>query len=880
MKSYRLNPKDNTDDGRRFTRSELTEMSTYKLKNICHKYKIIKATQNEYERDQLINIILKYRGVRKPNLIDEKKEGGLERVQELLIDSYKEKKDHLENIKVPAKITIYKEVGINKEDSYKVYIKNNIKESNVLLINGNNYLCGIFNLKKDNEKDEGLYYLYANKDNLRLSNLDNKNYYFLFVEKNESDYLYKTYYQEEELPPLKLSYYQLPIIDFEIKELEETKTVLCIDFGTSNTTAGAYLDSNYISNPSHNDILNKKIKINDINFVKFPYATSREEKWIEIMPSIVYVVDCKDKENIKYLFGYEARDRMKKNDYSSNASTYQGIKRWVNTYHEELEVCDEAGNIAHVKKGDILQAYMKYVIEIAEHSFKCRFKNIHISSPVKMKEQFITMFNEIMEDYNIEDENVLDEGISVLYNTIASLIEKRKFLNGQEYKALVIDCGGGTTDLSSCTFRIKEGNISYKVDIVTGFENGDTNFGGNNITYRIMQFMKITFAHYYQNNGGIIDIDDLISYPAVDIFRLVDRVGIKEIYKDLDRRYRQVEDIIPTRYKEYENKTSSEYQKVKNNFYFLWEIAENMKKQFFKKTNIIRNKFDSVDLDSVDSDLHITSLNKWNLSIEDNGEMKKVNEFPDVVFNIKEISKLIKADIYEIVRKFLENFYQSGELMNYSIIKLTGQSCKIDIFKEALKEFVPGRSIEFKRRGEDEGQSLELKLACLRGVIKYMKSKKMGDIEVEIKNAAPVVPYSLSAMTFTGEEMEIIKREDRTNQARGHISKPLSTEKIIFYLRSNEGLLEKEYVYENDIGLYTSVDVDKIINKYEGKIFQEDTDIINNGEIKFFVYTDEKSWGFFVLPIARIDDKLHVGEKRYYAFEDDLSKLDFFDGLK
>lgn len=879
MRSYRLNPGAKKNDGRRFDRNELNEMSTYKLRNICHKYRIISAFQKEYDREKLIQIILKYRGIKKPSLIDKRKNGGLERIQELLLHNSKTKLSHMEKIKLPAKITIYQEVGINKEDQYKVIVENDIEESNVLLINGENYLCGIFNLKKDSE-GKNVYYLSANKGNLRLTNIDNKNYSFLFFRKNESEYIYKNYYQEKELPPINLYYYKVPLIDFEIKKLEKTKSVLCIDFGTSNTTAGAYLDSNFVSSPSHNDILNNKIKINDINFVKFPYTTSKDEKWIEIMPSTVYIVNCKDSEDIKYLFGYEAQDRMKKNDYSSNASTFHGIKRWVNTYQQEEEIYDEDGNIAIVKRGDIIKAFIDYVIEIAEHSFKCKFKNIHISSPVKMKAQFVSMFNDIMTEYNIENKNVLDEGISVLYNTIANLIESRKFYDGQEYKALVIDCGGGTTDLSSCSFSIEEGDISYRVSIETGFENGDTNFGGNNITYRIMQYMKIVFAHYYKNNGEIIDIDKLISIPAVDIFRVVDEVGVSKIYKNLDEKYAAVEGIIPTEYKKYENKTSAEYQRVKNNFYFLWEISENMKKQFFKKTNIIRNKFDSTDLNKVDSDLHITSLNKWNLSIMNEEGLNKIHKFPDVVFNIKEISKLIKADIYEIVRKFLEKFYESRELMNYSIIKLTGQSCKIDIFKEALKEFVPGRSIEFKQKGDDRGQSLELKLACLRGVIKFMKSKKLGDIEVSIKNSAPIVPYSLTAKTFTGEDKVVIYSQQRTNQAKGSISKPISTEKIKFYLKSNEGKLEKEYIYDNNLKDYNFSEVDKIIAEYKNKIVQEDTDNIRNGEIKFFVYTDEKSWGFYVLPIGRMEDKLHVGKKEYFAFEDDLSKLDFFDGLK
>lgn len=44
----------------------------------------------------------------------------------------------------------------------------------------------------------------------------------------------------------------------------------------------------------------------------------------------------------------------------------------------------------------------------------------------------------------------------------------------------------------------------------------------------------------------------------------------------------------------------------------------------------------------------------------------------------------------------------------YSIIKLTGQSCKIDIFRDTLKEFVPGETIKFKRKSGDLTDDFEL----------------------------------------------------------------------------------------------------------------------------------------------------------------------------
>ncbi len=82
---------------------------------------------------------------------------------------------------------------------------------------------------------------------------------------------------------------------------------------------------------------------------------------------------------------------------------------------------------------------------------------------------------------------MLDEGVAVLYNSISELISEGRYKNGQELRALIIDCGGGTTDLSSCRFSIFNQRVSYQIQIKTAYENGDTDFGGNNLTYLIME---------------------------------------------------------------------------------------------------------------------------------------------------------------------------------------------------------------------------------------------------------------------------------------------------------------------------------------------------------------------------------------------------------
>lgn len=876
----------------RYTREELTEMTTFQLRNICYRERLVEGLSQRLDREETIRIILKYLGAEEHLLIGPRCEGGIERVQTAMRKYMQAPLQGDGGIRVPARIVLYPGIAVERADGYEVKAPAGYAESNVLLVNDRLELCGIFHLRRDEEKPGG-YYLAAHHDG-EWRRTANRQYSLLFLRRQDSDYVYKTYYQERELPPTHIHYYKIPLADLEICELQVTDAVLAIDFGTCNTTAGAYLYPGYTQFPSGPDPLNGQIRLGEINFVKFPDPDSPERT--EALPTAVGVADCSDPDRVKYVFGHEALQSGRRSSFGSRASVFQGLKRWVNDYGKTVEVMDGEGNTAFVTRSDLLSAYLKYVIRMAEHQFKCKFKHLHFTAPVKMKTPYLDMFAELLPDYRIERKNALDEGMAVLYNTIADGIERNIFDEGAEYKALVIDCGGGTTDLSSCAFRVEDGHMSYRIAIEATYENGDTHFGGNNITYRIMQFLKIVFADYYTGKKGMTDIDALIAFPGNDLFREVDERGVDAVYAELERRYKEAEAVIPTAFAMYENRSREEYMRVRSNFYFLWDIAEEMKEQFFRKTGVLMNRFQAehgvsasdghglryggrTALPQGDGVLEMTRVERWFLSVFRSGDLKDEYEIPDVVFNIQEITQLIKADIYEVVRRFLEDFYRAGALGEYSIIKLTGQSCRIDVFREALKEFVPGRSIEFRQKPA-EGRVPELKLACLRGAIRYLNARKAGEIEASITTRSAVIPYTVSAFTHNRREVELISSLRRSDSAPGAISRPSDVVQLDLFLRGSDGTLRQQYSYNNRSQDYKSVLYEDIRAQYGERIPQDDTDSIVNGETKFFVFADDNHWGFHVLPVARRDEGLFLGRKALFPFETDKSELDFFDGMK
>lgn len=862
-----------------FFEEELRRKSYYEMYQIALKEKLIEVYLQNPTREELINILMKYRGVKANYTIESYKENGLVNIQHLFDEKLNGRIHHENKIKIPHKIIYYKGLNLTREDNYKILIPDGVGKGNIFLINSNNYVCGIFHLEKDLVSKD-LYYLISKDRMLRVDNLKSNKYSFIFLKEEDLKFTYKFYNKKKgentASYPYKLNYYKVEIEDFEVRDLEETNATLCIDFGTTNTALGTYLDSNYIKNIPTNDILNEKISLNSINYVKFDDG---DRKYREIFPTLAYVEDCFDKENIKFLFGYDALKKLEMNDYVMTGSLFYGLKNWVHNYKEEEKIVDEYGNTQYIKREKIIKAYLDYVVKRAEYQFKCKFKRIHASSPVKLKEQFLSLFEEIFtkdekNEYEIVKKNSMDEAIAVLYNTIENQIRKGKYEENEEYSALIIDCGGGTTDLAACKYRIENKKVYYYLDIKTSFENGDENFGGNNLTYRIMQYLKIVLATKYSNKKSI-KIRNLIKYNDSVLYKAIDEYGVDKIFEKMDEMYKKCEKIIPTKYSKFENKMSDEYKKIKNNFYMLWEAAENLKKEFFTIDGRLRTRFDIEHNYDGENDLHITKLKTWKLHILNDGYFNTITMYPREIFTIKEIEKIVKIDIYGMLRKFLNTYYNEGALFDYSLIKLSGQSTKINTFQEVLKEFVPGKMIEYRELMAKD--NYDLKLNCLDGCIKYLNYKKFGHMEVSIKNEVPLVPYSVWTEKYNGEMIELIRTARKAQVMVNYIDKSSSAIEFKIYVHNAEGERKKELVYKN-INEYDERDAVDILFDYEGILTQNDTDTIQNEITRFFIYTDLNNWGFYVVPIRRENDQLFLGKKKYFSYENNLNDISYFDG--
>ncbi len=811
---------DERKNAAKYEKSQLELMTTYQLREICRHEKIMNGVIHPLDKEELIQTIMRYMGKRQDLLIREHQRDGKERVEAFLRKTRITYKTD-EKLCCQSKIVAYEGLEIETYDDYTISYKKELAGTNAFLIGSDMTLCAILNIK---ERGNGQEKLYITKPaELEAEETGRKDYRIFCVGRQLSETIFHLYYGEQTVLPEHIEVYSIPLIDFEIRKPATLMLPMAIDFGSVNTTAGVYLDSAYFGSIGNQSGF-KDSKENEIYYTVFEDGENESM----LLPSIIGVLAVEEDED-KLVFGYDAMRLAASSYVDEGFCVFYDVKRWIGEYEKEEEIVDRQGRRRLVKRSELLRRFFLYIIRKTENRFKCRISEVHISSPVKQKYYFRKMFQEILPEYAINQGVMLDEGMAVLYNTVSGMMEQDALEENEEYEALMIDCGGGTTDLCSYRFHIQDRRAAYKIYMETTYENGDTDFGGNNLTYRIMQVLKIALVRaegygnissvkeileymdtdiyrYVDQHGGkklyrhldeeyckaeeilptrFADFErkEILEYMDTDIYRYVDQHGGKKLYRHLDEEYCKAEEILPTRFADFERYKRSEYYKVKNNFYTLFDTAEKIKKLFYGKIGTLEVVVTSEQKERKEKTV---LLDKWKLSFRQGDDLAVKKTVPEVIMNYFEIELLLSGEIYGIVLKFMDEFYRTGRIQDFSFIKLTGQSCKIDLFKDALKEFVPGRMIQFRKRANIDAGDVELKMTCVDGALKYLRDRKYGLADIHLNNGKAVLPYCITAYTHNGKEVVLVDGYGDWEMA-GTVSRNMEDLILPLYLKNVSG---------------------------------------------------------------------------------------------
>lgn len=876
--TYKLGKMKKNAIRRLYTREELDAFELPRLREICRAENIKPPTMEMlHQKEELAALLYRYLGaVKKPGIAAYQPEG-CRRLEEAFFETdsaIQEKSYHrgyrrmpdkiFPAAEVPARMELYQDqTSLNgKDDVYTVTAKQEFCMY-AFLADETQKIQAVFTL---DQIQKGTYRLHLDRERMAQDIPAGRFHHWnlLFVEAAYEEETVRCYQGRERKKSI-LPCICVPLPEVWVKEVPKSLEPLIIDYGTSYTTAGTCFG--FRQNPAG---MGER--------VSFPIVLDCEWKNQEgcpgcgLCPSVLAVKDCSDgiAEHMTFLYGEEAVKEEKNRGFLARNSIFYDMKRWVGRYRERIEVTDLEGNTCEVERLFLIRAFLLYIIQRAQQQGRVKYPRLCFTCPVKQKTLSLKMYQEALPEYEVMTENITDEAAAVAYHFLEQSIRHLDYEDGAVKKMLILDCGGGTSDMVNCNYRITKEGITSRLELHVMYAHGDTNFGGNHLTWRIMQYLKIRLAEVFLRKAPA-DLDALFPDVLSQIYDKVDEEGVEKAYHTFTMVYEDAELVIPTCFAYYRSQPESIYLKVRSNFYFLWNLAETVKKKLFGSPAVCR-----VQLRTLFSDFAgYSCFEDFHLFVQrDNGGWETRTLCPDLTVEKEEVHLLLKPDIYGFLKNFIEPWYESGRLMDVDRIILSGQSSKIDLFREVMKEYVAGRKA---KSGGESG--CERKFLCMDGAMAFQQDRRTGRIRTMVSYEPARAPYSLTAEDYesAGRQKTLLEKGTPMGEVYGYLSRPTGTENVLFHLKDGMGKEVSCIPYAIQGGERMETGYDRLLFEYP-LIRQEDLDSMQNGELRLFLFADGENWGFFILETTREENRLYTRPPGFVPFEPGAWETDFFDG--
>ena len=897
--TYKLGKLKKNPIRRLYTREELAAFELPRLREICRTENIKPpTTEMLHHKEELEALIYRYLGiVRKPGIAVYDAEG-FKRLEDAF---EKAGSGRMGGIEVPARLELYQgQTSFQEKELPNLAVTRQELGIYAFMIDDIQQIQAVLML---DQVSSGKYKMRLDQERISPDIPAGRfhQWELLFIEPSYVEEAVRCY-QGKERKKSTLPYIRIPLPEVWVKKVPESMEPLIIDYGTSFTTAGTCFDFYHgnqrsiqeeFSLPQRQSDLHQGSKPDSISKqsmthqgsksvsgqrISFPAALDCE--WMQqggctscgLIPSVLAVKDCSDgiPEHMTFLYGEEAVQEEKNRGFMARSSIFYDMKRWVGRYAERIQVSDLEGNTCEVERLFLIRAFLLHIIDRAQQQNRVKYHKLCFTCPVKQKTLSLKMYQEALPEYEVMTKNITDEAVAVAYHFLEQGIRELDYDDGAEKKMLILDCGGGTSDMVSCNYKITNEGITSRLEMYVTYAHGDTNFGGNQLTWRVMQYLKIRLAEVIRRLEPA-SMDELFPGILSQLYEKIDHEGVEKSYETFTEIYEKAEALIPTCFDYYQNQTEHVFLKVRSNFYFLWNLAEAVKKKLYFQSGVCRVALRTLFLDyavyGCFEDFHLFLR-------RERGGFETRTLCPELVIEKEEVNLLLKPDIYGFFKNFIEPWYESGRLMDIDRIILSGQSSKIELFREVMKEYVAGRKA---KTGGETG--CERKFLCMDGAMAYQQDLRTGRIRTTISYEPARAPYSLTAQDYEmpGRQKTLLEKGTPMGEVYGYLSRPTGTEEILFHLK--DGL-------ENEVSCisYAILEEEREETGYEELlsdypfIRQEDLDSMCNGELRLFIYGDYENWGFSVLEAAREANRLYTRPPGFVPFEPGAWETDFFDG--
>lgn len=847
---------------RLYTREELEAFELPRLREICRAENIKPPTMEMFHhREELAALLYRYLGiVKKPGIAIYTREG-CKRLEDAFA---KTGSGQMGGIEVPGRMELFQDqTSLNDKESPYLAVTRQELGIYAFLVDEMQEIQAVLMLDQVNA---GKYQMRLDRERISPDIPSGRfhQWELLFLDPAYVEEVVRCY-QGKERKKTIISYTRIPLPEVWVKEVPESLEPLIIDYGTSFTTAGTCFRFSQTSAGTGERIAFPAI-------LDCEWRQQGNCQCCGLSPSVLAVKDCSDgiPEHMTFLYGEEAVQEEKNRGFMARNSIFYDMKRWVGRYRERIQVADLEGNTCEVERLFLIRAFLLYIIDRAQQQNRVKYPKLCFTCPVKQKTLSLRMYQEALPEYEVLTQNITDEAVAVAYHFLEQGIRELDYDDGAVKKMLILDCGGGTSDMVNCNYKITNEGITSRLELHVTYAHGDTNFGGNHLTWRVMQYLKIRLAESILHKEPAA-MDELFPGVLAQIYESIDEYGLEKAYAAFSEAYRGAEAVIPTCFDFYQNQPESAFLKVRSNYYFLWNLAETVKKKLYFRPGICR-----VELRPLFSDFaSYGCFEDFHLFLKrERGGWETRTLCPELVIEKEEVNLLLKPDIYGFLKNFIEPWYESGRLMDIDRIILSGQSSKIELFREVMKEYVAGRKA---KTGGESG--CERKFLCMDGAMAYQQDRRTGRIRTTLSYEPARAPYSLTAEDYeiAGRQKILLKKGTPMGELYGFLSRPAGTEEILFHLKDG---MEKEVAcipYSIQTENREKTGYGELHSDYPF-IQQQDLDSIRNDELRLFIYGDYENWGFSILEIAREAGSLYTRPPGFVPFEPGAWETDFFDG--
>lgn len=796
--------------GYRYRREELLGMDNSELREICERERIIRALRPDCGEEERRKRILSYFGSGEQELITEISEKAVGRLEcffrELRFSPLPE------DFESPGELCLYRGAGLDFSDRCCLSFREELINTNAFLLNGEGKLEAVLHVNpRGGEREflylrrgEELFFLAGEKRRLRLILLDQR----------LSALSFRLTEKELSLPVSALRAgraYERSLL-CENPELLALSHPIALSFGSMGSSLSLYS----ISSPSSWET---EPGISHTHFPHWREGELHPEAWV---PNAIYVRSLKEGAPVLD-FGWEALARAEES--RSGGSLFRNLRAWILQPDWEEALFDREGNYRRISRFELLLSFLRYLLERTRAEYKCRTSELCLSAPLPQREAFRRFLERAEERLSCSLSLSLSEAEAGIFRSIFLREKRRGRLPDGDYRALLLSVSGLGASLSECGFSLHSERGLRELSIRQSYRKGDPRFGTELLLLRLMQFLQLRIEEALPGERG----------------KIPDPSG--------GERGR-----IPICFWRCEG---TERQPIRKNFYFLRRIASELLEE------LLFSSFEPLEPFSKDGgEKARPAENFQKLSFLRGGRLSPLRELPRLSFSRTELSRALREELDRLLKDFLEEDYEAGELFRYDMISLLGGLSRSGLFRESLKEFIPGRMME-----GDGGNGASERTALSDALLLYQLSLREGSCRVRFLRGEIAIPCLLFFREISGRESILL--DGRRIGEGGSIRRNLSELLLPLCLRDLSGRLKRELSYSFFREEAEEIGREELLRLGEGRIRQEDTDDIRNGELGIFAFFLPERWSFSLIGIFRREDRLFAGPEKIYAIEEE-----------